>query len=243
MERMNSSICVPKGFVAAGTYSGLCRSRVKLDLAMIASRTDCSIVTLKGEEETISTGRAVLYHNGLALPQGQRGQEIKAQAAKAAEKHLGIPAAMVELVAEGKKDQYFRPSLLVNSMSELAAKLSVEQSHLVAPVLDQGSGVSSQAVTFPCSGGTCTAGAAFAEGTGSVEGVCLVTTDLAVSPEQLRQALYQCTAGTFLAGCTLIAMANGQAGSAGSESVTLLAAALEELFTQMGIPKALPKCS
>ena len=47
MSQVYDSLSVPQGFQAAGTYSGLCSSRVKLDVAMIVSRRDCSIVTAR----------------------------------------------------------------------------------------------------------------------------------------------------------------------------------------------------
>lgn len=46
MKQVHDTACVPQGFLAAGTYSGLCDKRVKLDLAALVSRTDCSTLFL-----------------------------------------------------------------------------------------------------------------------------------------------------------------------------------------------------
>lgn len=58
MSQVYDNFCVPQGFQAAGTYSGLCSSRVKLDVAMIVSRRDCSIVTDTPQGMTARSGKS-----------------------------------------------------------------------------------------------------------------------------------------------------------------------------------------
>lgn len=76
MSQVYDSFSVPQGFQAAGTYSGLCSSRVKLDVAMIVSRRDCSIVTATSQGLMTQEGKVLLLHNGTALPDGPRAMRF-----------------------------------------------------------------------------------------------------------------------------------------------------------------------
>ena len=82
--------CISKGFSCAATYSGLCKDRVKRDLALITSRHDSSLVISKGGEYSLSTAKAFLFHHGLALPQNARGAEIAEEIKGAAAQKLGL---------------------------------------------------------------------------------------------------------------------------------------------------------
>ena len=98
-SKSKSNICAPQGFAAAGTYSGICDQRVKLDLAMIVSRSDCSIAMAHDGNIQQYTGRAILLHNGLALPAGQRGTEIAEEAKAAVAQQIAVPKETISFVA------------------------------------------------------------------------------------------------------------------------------------------------
>ena len=121
MSQVYDSLSVPQGFQAAGTYSGLCSSRVKLDVAMIVSRRDCSIVTATSQGLMTQSGKVLLLHNGTALPDGPRGHEISQEVCQAAGKCMDEAPDDIALVASGAKGQYFRPSLLIHSLKTLTA--------------------------------------------------------------------------------------------------------------------------
>lgn len=110
MSQVYDNFGVPQGFQAAGTYSGLCSSRVKLDVAMIVSRRDCSIVTDTQQGMTARSGKVLVLHNGMALPEGLRGREISEEVCQAVGTCIEEAPASVALVASGAKGQYFRPS-------------------------------------------------------------------------------------------------------------------------------------
>lgn len=242
MEQENGSICAPVGFFAAGTYSGVCNCRIQLDLAMILSQNDCSIVMESSFGNWQHTGRVLLYHNGLALPPSGRGNEITAEVCKAAAEHTNIPAQAVSLAATGISNQYFRPSLLINSISTLTASLSPEHDHLVERVMQNGGDIVSGAVSLSASGSSYTLGGIMTEEVQGNPGMCLMTTDMAVTPQQIQQAIRSNKDCFDLQGYTIIVMANGMAAAGGSNS-ELLVQAMRCFMAKNGIHAALKECS
>ena len=80
---------------------------------MIMSRIDCSIVTVQADgTSTSGMARTLLYHNGLAMPQGKRGQEIIEEVAQAVGGQMKLAANHVAVVTTGASGKYFRPSLM-----------------------------------------------------------------------------------------------------------------------------------
>ena len=226
MKQVYDDSCLPQGFSAAGTYSGLCDSRVRLDLAMIVSRTNCSIVVSSAQGVWQSAGKALLLHNGAALPDGLRGQEIQQEVCSAASQYLSIGAQDVAFVASGVKGQHFRPSRLIDSLETLGASLS--PSDMTDSAVSLGSG------SVHMNGMA-------ADGTEAKPGLCILTTDAAATPQQLRDALVACTGAINTEGYTIIALANGMA----SEPVggASLAQAMKRTMLQLGFQPALQACS
>lgn len=240
MTQNKSNICAPQGFAAAGTYSGICDHRVKLDLAMIVSRKDCSIVVANADGTQQSTGRAVLFHNGLALPEGQRGNEIANEAKAAVSQYIDVPENEISFIATGLTGGYFRPSLLVNSVSTLAAGLSPYHASLVESVMDNGGSLLSQDVTFHAGSGECVMGGILSEGTEEQPGLCLITTDMAATTEQIQEALATSMEAFDLADYKVVVMANGLAAAAsGKEGIASLSQAMTTLLEQIGVKTAL----
>ena len=244
MTTNKSNICAPQGFAAAGTYSGICDQRVKLDLAMIVSRTDCSIVTAGAYGIKQDTGRAVLFHNGLALPAGQRGLEIAAEAKTAVSQHMDIPAEGVSFMATGLTNGYFRPSLLVNSINTLTAGLSPYHADMVETVMDNGSDIVSENITFHAGSGECTMGGILAAGTDTQSGLCFITTDMGATPAQIKEALAANMDAFDLSDFTIVVMANGLSSAmAGKEGTASLSQAMTTLLEQIGTSSKLKICS
>jgi len=239
MKQVYDDSCLPQGFSAAGTYSGLCDSRVRLDLAMIVSRTNCSIVVSSAQGVWQSAGKALLLHNGAALPDGLRGQEIQQEVCSAASQYLAIGAQDVAFVASGVKGQHFRPSRLIDSLETLGASLSPSHGAQVGAVIDNLGDMTDSAVSLG-SGSVHMNGMA-ADGTEAKPGLCILTTDAAATPQQLRDALAACTGAINTEGYTIIALANGMA----SEPVggASLAQAMKRTMLQLGFQPALQACS
>lgn len=238
MKQEYDDICVPQGFSAAGTYSGLCKNRVKLDLAMIVSRTDCSIVTAHEGTMTCTIGKTLVLHNGTALSQGKRGKEIHKEICQAVSQQLGIPSYDIALGAYGDAHQRFKPSLLINSLATLTAAVSPAHGGQVSTVIDNNGDVSGSSVNF-C--GTCHMSGIAADGVSGQTGLCIITTDVATSPQQIEKALVLSHQIMNLEDFTIIVMSNGVAGC--SANAAELAQAMQQVFKNLGFQDALQACS
>lgn len=239
MKQVYDDSCLPQGFSAAGTYSGLCSSRVRLDLAMIVSRTNCSIVISSAQGISQGEGKALLLHNGAALPDGLRGQEIRQEICCAASQYLAIASQDVTFVASGIKGQHFRPSRLIDSLETLGSALSPDHGDQVGAVIDN-VGDMTDSIVLLGSGSACMKGMA-ADGTEDKPGLCILATDAAVSPQQLQDALAACTGAINTEGYTIIALANGTAAELVSGAS--LAQAMKSTMLQLGFQPALQACS
>lgn len=239
MSQVYDNFGVPQGFQAAGTYSGLCSSRVKLDVAMIASRRDCSIVTDTQQGMTVRSGKILVLHNGTALPDGQRGLEISEEVCQAVGTCVHEAPASVALIASGAKGQYFRPSLLIHSLKNLTAGLDTD-SEPVEAVIDNGGDVSSETVFLAENAGALSGIAA--DGTADCDGLCVIMTDASVDGTMIEKALIQVKADMDTEHFTFIVMANGGAGAqpVGHDA---LAGGIEALLAKLGFQHALKACS
>lgn len=239
MKQVYDDSCLPQGFSAAGTYSGLCDSRVKLDLAMIVSQTDCSIVMAGTGGMTQGSGKALLLHNGAALPDGMRGQEIRQEVCRAASRYLAVAPQDVAFVAHGIKGQYFRPSRLINSLETLGAALSPAHGLQVGAVIDNLGDMTDSTILL--GGGSAHMNGIAADGTDAQSGLCILTTDAAASPGQLQAALHACMNAVNTEGYTMIVLANGMASEPVAEAA--LAQAMKSTMLQLGFQPALQACS
>ena len=243
MSQVYDSLSVPQGFQAAGTYSGLCSSRVKLDVAMIVSRRDCSIVTATSQGLMTQSGKILLLHNGTALPDGPRGHEISQEVCQAAGKCMDEAPDDIALVASGAKGQYFRPSLLIHSLKTLTAGLGTDSQPLEA-VLDNAGDVTAYQVALSSGTPGCSLSGVAADGTAdsSVDGLCVIMTDAQAGSAVIEGALAQAKAAIDTENFTFIVMANGMAGSSPC-SQEVLADGLEQLLKKLGFQNSLKACS
>lgn len=238
MKEVYDNNCLPKGFSAAGTYSGLCDSRVKLDVAMITSQADCAIV-MAGMNGTVQgQGKVLLLHNGAALPKTMRGQEIHGEICDATAAYLSVQPQDVAFIAHGTDGQYFRPSLLINSLATLDAALSPLHGWQVGAVLDNAGDMMDTTVMV---GTDASLHGIAADGTENKPGLCVLMTDAALSPGQLQKAMDACMAEIHTEGYTMIALANGMATEAVSEAV--LVQAMKNMMVQLGFQPVLQACS
>ena len=235
MKQVHDTACVPQGFLAAGTYSGLCDKRVKLDLAALVSRTDCSIVISDKTGCRQHTGKAFFFHNGTALPTNARGQEIQKEVCQDIAAH--ISAADIVFAAQGIAGQ-FRPSRLADSLETLAASLAPDHGRQVGAVLDNNGDLTCCAVS---AGMQSLLYGMAADGTTETDGVCVMLTDAKVTAAQLQDAVEQCRQVINTEEFTIICMANG----ASQEYIAAeqLAEAVQRLCKQLGFQASLQACS
>lgn len=242
MKQAHEDICAPKGFTAAGTYSGVCPTRVKVDLAMIVSDQPGTIVTLSPNSTVTASGSVVVFHNGAALPTGKRADEIKGEICAAAAARLHRPVTDVQFVANGQSGQFFRPSLVVHSLPALVAALDQPRDAIVDAVVDTLGDVTSSVVTVEGTQGVCHMGGVAADGTAKQPGLCVITTDGAVSAPVIEAALQACKGMLNLTAYTFLVMANGMAPNSVVTERALTKSFLH-LLKELGFTQALQECS
>lgn len=218
-------MCVPQGFQAAAAYSGVCDSRIKLDTALIVSRESSAIVLADANGMTAKNASVLLFHHGLALPKGPRGQEIKAEVCQAAGQCLDRKAADAAFIASGREDGYFRPSRLVHCLKNLQADLGQPLDALKA-VLEEKSAVKEASYSFACQQEwAALAGMA-------ADNYCLLLTDAKASTDVIKDALKQVLpAGTAM---PLLVMASGS-GKKNACTASDLAKALASVLSRLGV--------
>ncbi len=237
MKQVQDTACVPQGFLAAGTYSGLCDKRVKLDLAALVSRTDCSIVISDKTGCQQYTGKAFFLHNGTALPANARGQEIRQEVCQDIAAHMHLPAEEVVFAAQGTAGQ-FRPSRLADSLETLTASLAADHGSQVGAVLDNNGDLT--CCVMPAGTQSLLYGMA-ADGTAETNGICIMLTDADVTADQLQYAVEQCRQVIDTEAFTMICIANGAAQE--YIPANQLAEMVQALCKQLGFQASLQACS
>lgn len=233
MKQNQETSCLPGGFAVAGTYCGVCRSRIKMDLALLTSRTDCAIVMTKPGYEQSYTGKAVLVHHGVALPDGERGLEITNEICQAAAYHLGLEEKSVQFFAYGMGGQFFRPSLVVQSLNTLCSGLTNAASEAVEKVIDTFGDVSHAAVSV----GAASFYGVAADGMRHQPGLCLVLTDGIVAVAQMEQAIAQCRKLFSMEEYVILSMANGASNHAVTDAA--LIQAMQQMCSALGFQRIL----
>lgn len=218
-------MCVPQGFQAAAAYSGVCDSRIKLDTALIVSRPRSAIVVSGPDGVKAQNGSVLLFHHGLALPQGPRGQEITTEVCQAAGQCLNLKDTDVAFTASGMKDGYFRPSRLLHSLKNLQADLSSSLDPLAA-VLEEKSPAKEASLSFVSQ-------KEWAALSGlAAENYCLLLTDAKASTEVIKEALKKVLpSGSAL---TVLLMASG-CGKKKDCTAAELAKALQTILFRLGL--------
>lgn len=242
MKQVHEDICVPQGFAAAGTYSGVYAKRVKVDLAMIVSPRPATIVTVDAAGMKASTGSVLVVHHGAALPEGTRAAEITDEIRSAAATQLRRAVTDVQFVACGVRGQYFRPSLVVHSLPSLVADVTAADTSIVRRVVDTAGDVTSVVVPVEGTQGHCQMGGIAADGTAEQPGLCLITTDGDISAAAIRKALTACRDDLNLTAYTVVVMANGMAPQS-VITASALTQSLRHLFKSLGFTQALRECS
>lgn len=237
MKSNGAEHSIPEGFAVSGTYCGVCRSRVKLDLALLVSRTDCTIVTsLPGHTQSY-TGSAVLLHQGVALPDGKRGQEIAAEISEAASYHLQTDASCIHFFAYGVSGQFFRPSLVVQSLRNLLSGLDESKSEAVEKVIDTMGDVTYAKVSLQDEEGSSLLCGMAADGMRQQPGLCVILTDCAAAAAQIEEAVAQCRNVFDLNRYAVLVMSNGAAKHKAADTEWMQA--MKQVFTGLGFQKML----
>jgi len=260
IKYIDGGICAAKGFRAGGVHCGIRKNRSKYDLAMIASDKNCAAAAVyttnkvKGApievtRANIADGyaKAVICNSGNANTCNADGIEKAEAMCALAAKALGIEPSDVVVASTGVIGQTLPIEPIAEHIGELAAKLSENGSGDANLAIMTTDTVQKEfAVEFELDGKPCHIGG-IAKGSGMIHPnmatmLCFLTTDAAISPEALQNALKACVADTFnmisVDGDTstndmVCILASGEAGNAvingGGDSLKAFSTALHSV--------------
>ena len=264
MKFINGGVTAAKGFVASGIHCGIRKNQTKKDLAMIKSETLCSAAAVYTQNKVygapitvtrnnISDGyaQAVIVNSGNANTCNSDGVEKAEMMCDIAAKALGVKAEDVIVASTGVIGMSLDVTSIANAADALALQLSENGGHVAAEaIMTTDTKAKECAVEVEIDGKTVTLGAC-CKGSGMIHPnmatmLCFMTTDAAISPEMLQNALSAVVVDTFnmisVDGDTstndmVCIMANGKAGNAEinceGEAFEIFKAALMEVSVKL----------
>ncbi|MBE5766514.1 MAG: bifunctional glutamate N-acetyltransferase/amino-acid acetyltransferase ArgJ [Clostridiales bacterium] len=240
MQYIAGGVCAPKGFKAAGVHCGIRKNRTKYDLALIVSDEMAAAAAVytqnlvKGApilvtKEHLADGyaRAVIVNSGNANTCNANGIEIAKGMCALVREHTGIDEKDVAVASTGVIGQPLSLQPIADGMEKLVNALSYDGSVDAANAIMTTDTLLKQfAVEFMMDGVVCTIGG-IAKGSGMIHPnmatmLSFITTDCAISPEMLQEALKEDIVESFnmvsVDGDTstndmVMIMANGLAGN------------------------------
>ena len=212
---IEGGVTAAKGFQAAGVHCGIRKNRAKKDLGLIVSDRPASAAAVytrnlvKGAPLTVTQAhiadgraRAIVCNSGIANTCAFDGiEKAEAMCALTAEA-LGIDAADVVVASTGVIGPSIDIAPIAAGLPRLAAALSAQGSADAAEaIMTTDTRKKEFAVTFQADGRTCTLGG-IAEGSGMIAPnmatmLCFLTTDAAIAPQLLHEALLAVVDDTF----------------------------------------------
>ena len=212
---VEGGVTAPQGFTAAGIHCGIRKNRTKKDLALILSDRPASAAAVytqnlvKGAPLTVTEAhiadgmaRAVICNSGIANTCAFDGVEKAEAMCALTAQALGIDAQDVIVASTGVIGPSIQLEPIEAGMPALAAALSPAGSGDAAEaIMTTDTRKKEFAVTYTVGGKTCTLGG-IAKGSGMIAPnmatmLCFLTTDAAIAPALLREALREVVADTF----------------------------------------------
>ncbi len=244
MKQINGGVCAAKGFLAGGVHCGIRKNKTKRDIALIWSETRCAAAAvytknlvkgapLKVTKSNIADGyaQAVICNSGNANTCNANGIEIAQTTCELLGAALNIPSADVVVASTGVIGQQMSIDPFKAGIPELIKALSPDGSRMAAEgIMTTDTRIKEVAFEFELGGKVCHIGG-IAKGSGMIHPnlatmLVFITTDAAISPEMLQEALSGDVQNTFnmvsVDGDTstndmVTVLANGMAGN---ETVT-----------------------
>ncbi len=214
IQFIEGGVCAPAGFLAAGVHCGIRKNKGKRDLALIAADRECAAAAVytknlvKGAplavtKENIADGRAraVICNSGNANTCNADGEDKARQMCKIAGDILHIDPKDVIVASTGVIGQILPIEPIANAAGALKAALCDNSDGAAEAILTTDTMQKQAAVEFRLDGKTCRMGA-MAKGSGMIHPnmatmLCFVTTDAAVAPAALQEALQAAVNDTF----------------------------------------------
>ena len=240
---IDGGVCAAQGFRAAGLHVGVKTHNVnKKDVALIVSDADCAAAAvfttnvvkaapIHVTKAHLADGRAraVVANSGNANACAPMGEENAERMCAAAAKAIGCGAEDVLVCSTGVIGQTLRVNVIEEGMEELASLLeqSGAGSDAAAHAIMTTDTVKKEAAVETTVGGKTVRIGGIAKGSGMIHPnmgtmLCFITTDCAISPEMIREALVDTAHVSFnrisvdgdtSTNDTCLVLANGLAGN------------------------------
>ena len=240
---IDGGVCAAQGFRAAGLHVGVKTHNVnKKDVALIVSDSDCAAAAvfttnvvkaapIHVTKAHLANGRAraVVANSGNANACAPLGEENAERMCAAAAKAIGCGAEDVLVCSTGVIGQTLRVNVIEEGMEELASLLerSGAASDAAAHAIMTTDTVKKEAAVETTVGGRTVRLGGIAKGSGMIHPnmgtmLCFITTDCAISPEMIREALVDTAHVSFnrisvdgdtSTNDTCLVLANGLAGN------------------------------
>ena len=240
MKMIEGGVTAAQGFVAGGIHCGIRKNKSKPDLAMIYSQTPCAaaavytqnlvkgapiLVTKKNIENGFA--KAVICNSGNANTCNADGVEKAEAMCDLTAKALGIDPEDVVVASTGVIGQVLPLEPIASGIPELVKVLSPEGSNGAATAIMTTDTIAKEAAAEVEIGGKTVHIGGISKGSGMIHPnmatmLCFVTTDCAITPKMLDQAIHQVTDCTFnmisvdgdtSTNDTFAILANGAAGN------------------------------
>ena len=215
MKLISGGVCAAKGFKANGVHCGIRKNRTKRDLSLIVSDVPASAAAVyttnlvKGAPLTVTKqhlangiAQAVICNSGNANTCNANGIEIAETMSRLTAEQLGIAASDVVVASTGVIGQPLDIAPIAAGLPSLAAGLSAQGGEAAAEGIMTTDTIKKEvAVEFELNGVTCRLGG-IAKGSGMIHPnmatmLVFITTDVAINPAMLQQALSTDIASTF----------------------------------------------
>ena len=240
---IDGGVCAAQGFRAAGLHVGVKTHNVnKKDVALIVSDADCAAAAvfttnvvkaapIHVTKAHLANGRAraVVANSGNANACAPLGEGNAERMCAAAAKAIGCGAEDVLVCSTGVIGQTLRVNVIEEGMKELASLLerSGAGSDAAAHAIMTTDTVKKEAAVETTVGGKTVRIGGIAKGSGMIHPnmgtmLCFITTDCAISPEMIREALVDTAHVSFnrisvdgdtSTNDTCLVLANGLAGN------------------------------
>ena len=206
MKQIEGGVCAAKGFQAAGVYCGIRKNKSKKDLALIASevKAACACVytqnLVQGAPIVVTKANvadgyasAIICNSGNANTCNANGVEIATQMCDLLGKALKIPASDVVVASTGVIGKTLEIEPIASGIAPLVAALGDDSNAAAEAIMTTDLKKKEIAFEFTLGGKACHIGG-ICKGSGMIQPnmatmLGFVTTDAAISPAMLQQAL------------------------------------------------------
>ena len=206
MKQIEGGVCAAKGFQAAGVYCGIRKNKSKKDLALIVSQVKaaCACVytqnLVQGAPIAVTKANvkdgyasAIICNSGNANTCNANGVEIATQMCDLLGKALQIPASDVVVASTGVIGKTLDIEPIASGIAPLVAALGDDSNAAAEAIMTTDLKKKEIAFEFTLDGKACHIGG-ICKGSGMIQPnmatmLGFVTTDAAISPAMLQQAL------------------------------------------------------